>query len=620
MKREECIDARSALLPYRSCGDALSAGFADARRSIGRDAVNKDPAMSDPTEGSEVTMPVLPVVFIVDADSETRIAMESALRRRFAPDYQVLAVDSAEAGLATLEQRARNGEPVALVAADLRLPEIDGVDFLGRAHLLHPRARRMLLVAMDRRGTRIPLDDLEALQRVTALGRIDSWVLKGAESPEELIYPHVQEALTAWTKANRPRHEVMRIVGEQWDQRSHDLRDALARNTVPFGFYPVDSEIGRRMVREYGIDWKRLPAVILHDRTVLHDPTEAAIAAALGVRTRPSTETFDLAILGAGPAGLSAAVYGASEGLRTLVIESQAIGGQAGTSSMIRNYLGFPHGVGGGELAFRAWEQTLLFGTQFVFTHRATGLSTRGPNHAITLSDGNEAVARAVIVAVGVDYRRLGIPALERLNGVGVFYGAAGVEAPALVGEEVYVVGGANSAGQAALHLAKFAARVTLLVRGESLAASMSDYLIQQIEATPNVAVRLRTEVVDGRGESRLESLVLNDMGAGRQEEVAAAAVFIMIGAEPRTAWLPAELRRDDRGFILTDRDVSSDGLVTGRAPLPFETSMPGVFAVGDVRHGSVKRVASSVGEGSVAVGSVHQYLAIMPGSSAETH
>ncbi|HET9659155.1 MAG TPA: FAD-dependent oxidoreductase [Thermomicrobiales bacterium] len=575
--------------------------------------------MSNRAETPDDTAPALPVLFIVDAVSESRVGMEAALRRRFGLDYRIEATGSAKAGLADLERLAREGAQVALVAADLRLPDIDGVQFLGRAQLLHPGARRMLLVAMDRRGTRIPLDDLEALQRVTALGRIDAWMLKGASSPEELVYPHVQEALTAWTKANRPRHEVVRIVGEQWDQRSHDLRDALARNTVPFGFYAVESDTGRKMVQDYGIDTTRLPAAIFHNGMVLQDPTEVDVAVALGVRVQPSSETFDLAILGAGPAGLSAAVYGASEGLRTLVIEPQAYGGQAGTSSMIRNYLGFPHGIGGGELAFRAWEQTLLFGTQFVFIQRAVGLARRGPNHVITLTDGSEAVARAVIISVGVDYRRLGIPDLERLNGVGVFYGAATVEAPALAGEKVYVVGGANSAGQAALYLARFAAQVTLLVRGESLTASMSDYLIQQIEATPNVAVRLRTEVVDGRGQSRLETLVLKEVGTDRQEEVPAAAVFIMIGAEPRTAWLPDDLCRDDRGFILTDRDVAAGELAAGRAPLPFETSMPGVFAVGDVRHGSVKRVASAVGEGSVAVGSVHQYLALTATSPAQT-
>jgi thioredoxin reductase (NADPH) len=463
---------------------------------------------------------------------------------------------------------------------------------------------------MDKRGTRIPFGALEALQRATALGRIDFWVVKGWVAPEELLYPQIQEALTTWTRANRPRHEVMRIVGERWSPRSHELRDALTRNTVPFGFYAADSDEGQQLLREHGVDAERLPAVILHDGSVLHNPTSVDIAHALGLHTRPSSEVYDLAILGAGPAGLAAAVYGASEGLRTLVIEPQAIGGQAGTSSMIRNYLGFPRGVSGGELAFRAWEQALIFGIQFVFGQRATGLTLRRHERVVTLSDGSEVNARAVIIAAGVEYRRLGIPALERLVGVGVFYGAAGVEAPALAGEEVYVVGGANSAGQAALHLARFAARVTLLVRGESLAAGMSDYLITHLQATPNVQVRLHTRVVDGRGEDRLETLTLEDVRTGQREEVAAAAVFVLIGAEPHTEWLRDVIQRDNRGYILTGRDVPQQAWSLVRPPLPFETSIPGVFAVGDARHGSVKRVAGAVGEGSVAVGSVHQYLA----------
>lgn len=302
-------------------------------------------------------------------------------------------------------------------------------------------------------------------------------------------------------------------------------------------------------------------------------------------------------------------MYGASEGLSTLVMEPLAIGGQAGTSSMIRNYLGFPRGVGGGELAHRAWQQAVLFGAEFVFSQRATGLAKRGQRHVVALSEGSEVIARAVIIAAGVAYRRIGVPSLERLVGAGVFYGAAGAEAAAMAGEKVYVVGGANSAGQAALHLARFAARVTLLVRGDSLAAGMSDYLIRQIEATPNVEVSLRTRVVDGRGEIRLEGLALEDSGTGRREEVAATAVFVLIGAEPRTEWLGGVVRRDDRGYILTGRDVPEEGWPLQRRPLPFETSIPGVFASGDVRHGSVKRVAGAVGEGSVAVGSVHQYL-----------
>jgi thioredoxin reductase (NADPH) len=558
-----------------------------------------------------------PVLFIVDADREARIATESALLRRFAPDYRVLTADSPETGLEGLQRLAHRGEEVALVAADLRLPGTDGIAFLERARALHRRAIRALLVAMDRRGTRIPFGELQSLQRATALGRIDFWAVKGWAAPEELLYPQIQEALSAWTRANRPRHEVVRVVGERWSSRSHELRDALTRNTVPFGFYASDSEEGRRLLRDHGVDPTRLPAAITYDGSVLHDPTPTDVGEALGVDTRPSFEVYDLAILGAGPAGLAAAVYGASEGLRTLVIEPRAIGGQAGTSSMIRNYLGFPRGVSGGDLTFRAWEQALLFGAQFVFAHRATGLATRGEGRVIALTDGSEVIARAVIIAAGVAYRRIGVPSLERLVGVGVFYGAAGVEAPAMAGEEVYVVGGANSAGQAALHLAKFASRVTLIVRGESLAAGMSDYLIRQIGATPNLEVRLRTRVVEGGGEERLKALTLEDALTGERAEVTAAALFVMIGAEPRTDWLGDALRRDERGFVLTGPDVPREGWTASRPPLPFETSMPGAFAAGDVRHGSVKRVAGAVGEGSVAVASVHQYLGEQAASEA---
>ena len=350
--------------------------------------------------------------------------------------------------------------------------------------------------------------------------------------------------------------------------------------------------------------------------SVLHDPTLAEIAGSHGIATRPSSAVYDLAILGAGPAGLAAAVYGASEGLRTLIVEPEAIGGQAGTSSMIRNYLGFPRGVSGAELAHRAWEQAVLFGAEFVFTQPANGLRVRGENRVVALGDGSVAVARAVIIAVGATYRRLPIPALDRLIGAGVFYGAAGVEAPAVAGQDVYVVGGANSAGQAALHLARFAARVTLLVRGDSLAVGMSDYLVTQIEATANIDVRLHSRVVDARGDARLQALTLEDTGTGQREEVTAAAIFVLIGAEPHTDWLHDTVQLDDRGFLLTGPDVPGPASPVDRARLPFETSMPGVFAVGDVRHGSVKRVAGAVGEGSVAVGSVHHYLAELPSRS----
>jgi thioredoxin reductase (NADPH) len=464
-------------------------------------------------------------------------------------------------------------------------------------------------VAMDRHHTRIPFTELTTLQRAIGLGRIDFSVAKGWVTPEEWLYPQIQEALTAWTIAHRPSHAVYRIVGQQWATRSHELRDLLTRNHVPFEFYAADSAVGQQLIKDLAIDECRLPAVVHHDGSVQHDPTFAEVANAHGIETRPSLEVYDLAIVGAGPAGLAAALNGASEGLRTVVLEPHAIGGQAGTSSLIRNYLGFPLGISGGGLTYRAWEQAVLFGAQFVFMNEVMGLSSRGADRVIALGDGSQAVARAVIVAVGVSYRRLDIPALDRMTGAGVFYGAAGVEAPAMAGEQVCVVGGANSAGQAALHLARFASRVTLLVRGESLVVSMSDYLIAQIEATPNVEVRLRTQVTDGHGQARLEALTLEDVRSGQREQVAAAAVFVMIGAKPRTEWLPDPVRVNDRGYILTGLDVPHHTWPLPRPALPFETSLPGVFAAGDVRYGSVKRVASAVGEGSAAVGSVHQYL-----------
>ncbi len=553
--------------------------------------------------------PVEPVLLVVDPDQDARAATESALNRRFGSDYRVLACGTADAGIDSLKRLADEGDDVALVAADLHLPGIGGVEFLERAHRLQPHATRVLLVSMDENHTRVPLTELPAVKRATALGRIDLWIVKGWTNPEEWLYPQMQEALTTWTITNRMHHVVYRIVGEQWSPRSHEVRDLLTRNSVPFEFYAADSESGRQLVDDLGIDVQRLPALIRNDGIVLHEPSNAEIAASHGISTRPSPGIYDVAIVGAGPAGLAAAVYGASEGLRTVVIERAAIGGQAATSSLIRNYLGFPLGIPGALLAHRAWQQAILFGAEFVFTHRVAGVRSSGGEHSITLTDGAEVLAKAVIIAVGVEYRRLGIPALDRLIGAGVFYGAAGSEAAAMTGEVVYVVGGANSAGQAALHLAKSAERVVLLVRGDSLAAGMSDYLMKQLQVTPNIEVRLHTRIADGRGNGRLEALTLQDVATGRREEVPAGALFILIGAEPRTQWLQDALLLDERGYTLTGRDIPSTAWRTERSPLPFETSLPGVFAAGDVRYGSVKRVASAVGEGSVTVGSIHQYL-----------
>jgi thioredoxin reductase (NADPH) len=549
-------------------------------------------------------------LFVADADPDARRITESALLRRFAPDYRVVTAGSPDTALETLQDLAHRGEQVALMVVDLRLPGTNGVDFLQRAHEVHPTATRVVLVEMDRHHTRIPFEELGTLRAAIALGRIDFWIMKGWATPEEWLYPQIQDAVSAWTMTHVRKHLVYLIVGEQWAPRSHQLRDALTRNGVPFAFHSVDSPAGRQLVRDFAVDVTRLPAVISHDGTVRHDPTLGELGAGHGIDTQAPPELQDLAILGAGPAGIAAAVYGASEGLATLIVESLAIGGQAGTSSMIRNYLGFPRGIGGAELAHRAWEQALLLGAQFVFTQPVVGLRAAGEHRVLELADGDEVTARTVIIATGVTYRRLKIPALEQLIGVSVFYGAAGVEAPALAGQQVCVVGGANSAGQAALHLAKYAAQVTLLIRGSSVAAGMSDYLVRQIDATENISVRLHSRIVDARGTDRLEALAVEDVRTGARDEVPAAAVFVLIGAEPRTDWLRDVLRLDDRGFILTGRDVPPDAWPLSRPPLPFETSLPGVFAAGDVRYGSMKRVAGAVGEGSVAVGSVHQYLA----------
>ncbi|HVX28870.1 MAG TPA: FAD-dependent oxidoreductase [Nitrolancea sp.] len=570
------------------------------------------------TTNSADSSPRLPVILIVDAEPHARQETVTALVRRFGADYRIVDVASAESGFAVLQRLAGDGEAVALVAVDLRLPGSGGVAFLERARGLHPGAGRMVLIGMGRRGNRIPIDEMDVLHHASVLGHIDSWVMTGWVSPEEWFFPRVQSALTTWASANQPHHETLRVVGNEWSPRSHEMRDSLARNTVLFGFYDADSDAGRQLLRDYEVDPQRLPAVILFDGTVLHDPSFAEVAEALGVQTRSPSDVFDLAILGAGPAGLSAAVNAASEGLKTIVIEPHAIGGQAGTSSMIRNYLGFPWGVSGGQLTLRAFEQSLLFGSKFVFMQNAARLDVGHPHHVITLTDGSQTVARAIIIATGVEYRRLDIPALDRLIGAGVFYGAPGVEAPAMSGKEVYVVGGANSAGQAAIHLSSFAAHVTVLVRGTSL-AGMSNYLTTQLTSTENIDVRLHTRVIAGSGGTRLERLTLEDTLTSQHEEVAADAAFVLIGAEPHTDWLGDTVLRDTGGYILSGRDVVERFGLRNRLPLPYETSVPGVFVVGDTRHGSLKRVAGAVGEGATAVSSVHRYLSELSEHGAES-
>jgi thioredoxin reductase (NADPH) len=497
-----------------------------------------------------------------------------------------------------------------MVVADQWLPETGGVEFLASARACHPGAQSVLLTTIGDAAA------LVSLRRALALGQVDRFIEKPWRSPEEWIYPQLGEALALWWRDHRPRYERVRVVGPQWDGRSYELRDLGTRNAIPFGFYPSDSPEGQRLRDEHAAGSDHVSILVLVDDKVLLDPSNGEIAEALGLATHPRLARYDVAIVGAGPAGLAAAVYAASEGLQTIVIEPEATGGQAGTSSMIRNYLGFPRGVSGQDLAARAAEQALQFGAQFVYTQSVTGLRAEGHDRILTLSDGSEVTSRAVVLATGVAYRRLAIPALERLVGRGVFYGSVS-EARAMQGEHVYLVGAGNSAGQAALHLAEHAARVTILVRGESFADSMSSYLVAELEMARNIEVRLRTTVEDGRGQHRLEGLVLKDRATGQLETVSAAALFVLIGAEPRTAWLDGTLERDEQGYILTCRDLAPryESLGTlwprhDRPPFTLETSLPGVFAVGDVRHNSLKRVASAVGAGATAIFSVHGYLA----------
>jgi thioredoxin reductase (NADPH) len=550
------------------------------------------------------------VIFVVADDGRLVDALAADLGRRFGGDYRIVAERSPAGALATLERLAGADEPVALVIAARRMEGLDGLALLLRARELHPSAKRVLL---EHRGE---WTSGQPVVRAMTLGQLDYVLFRPWLPVEQYLYLPVSEFLAAWEKSRGEGAEAIQIVGRRWAARSHELRDTLARVGIPFGFYPDDSPDGRRLLEQAGEDGSRLPVVLFRRGLVLVDPTHAELTRALGMRTSPAGGGCDVLIVGAGPAGLAAAVYAASEGFAAQVLEPAVPGGQAGTSSHIRNYLGFPYGLSGDELAQRAVQQAWLFGADFILAQAATGLRARGRDRLVRLSDGGEVATRAVILAMGVAWRRLGVPALEALNGAGVFYGSAGGEARALRGEDVFVVGAGNSAGQAAIHLSAYAASVTIVTIDERLGEFMSDYLVRKVEATPNIAVLLHTEVVDGHGRQRLEGLTLRDRHTGATREVPASAMFVLIGAEPRTDWLEGTVERDERGYLLTGRDLMGadgrppPGWPLERQPLPLETSLPGVFAVGDVRYRSVKRVASAVGEGSIAVQLVHEYLA----------
>ena len=544
--------------------------------------------------GTEATRPI---IFLVSSEASVLDALETDLARRFGNDTRVVGADDPAAGLARLEALADDAEPVALLIADHGLPQMTGVEFLAEAHSLHPSAKRILLVERD-------YTTANPIVPAMMLGKIDYHLVK-PWSPDQGLYPAVSEFLASWERTEPEGLAMFRIAARENSERAYEIRDLLTRFNMPFAFHPSDSEEGAALLGEVGQTGSRLPTVVRRDGRLLVDPTDGDLVEAVGGGTSLGAEVYDVAIVGAGPAGLSAAVYAASEGLDTIVLERQISGGQAGSSSRIRNVPGFTWGIGGHDLAYRACEQAWLFGANLVFAQQATSLRGSGPELVVQVADGQEVIARTVVLAIGVSWRRLGIPKLERLVGAGVFYGAAASEARAMRGRHVSVVGAGNAAGQAAVHLAKYAEEVTLLARGDSLEKRMSEYLIAELDGLPNVTVRLGVELVDGEGDEQLEAITVRDKSSGAVERIPTAGLFVMIGAEPHTGWLDGIVERDEQGFILTGSELELDP-----APTLLETSVPGVFAAGDVRHGSVKRVTTAMGEGATVVQLIHQRLA----------
>jgi thioredoxin reductase (NADPH) len=551
-----------------------------------------------------------PSILTVDDDREVLRAVERDLRRRYSESYRVLRADSGPAALEVLRELKVRGDAVALLLVDQRMPGMSGVDFLKSAVSLYPEAKRALLTAYA---------DTDAAIRAINEAGVQHYLLKPWDPPEENLYPVLDDLLEDWRGTYRPPFEGVRVVGLRWSPRSHEVRDFLARNQVPYRWLDVGSVEtdveARQVIESLGEgELQHLPLVIFPDGERLEQPSTAEIAERVGLRRRAVSEFYDLAIVGGGPAGLAAAVYGASEGLRTVMVEREAPGGQAGMSSRIENYLGFPSGLSGADLARRAVAQARRFGVEILSPQEAAGARAEGPYRFLRLADGSEIACHSLLVASGVQWRMLDVPGMERLTGAGVYYGAAMTEALSCKGEEVYVVGGANSAGQAAIHFAQYARRVVMLVRGTSLKKSMSSYLIDQIRQTPNISVEFNTSVAEVHGDGHLEEVSIHCSESGETERVPANYLFIFIGATPRTEWLEGLVERDERGFIPTGPNLIREGRrprgwTPDRDPYLLEASMPGVFAVGDVRKGSVKRVASGVGEGSVAISFVHQYL-----------
>jgi thioredoxin reductase (NADPH) len=544
-------------------------------------------------------------ILTVDDDPGVSRAVARDLRRRYGERYRIVRAESGDTALDALRQMKLRGELVAVLLADYRMPQMNGIEFLELAMDVYPAARRVLLTAYA--DTNAAIDAINIVD-------LDHYLLKPWDPPEEKLYPVVDALLEAWlTTDNRPVSQI-KVIGHRWSARSNEVREFLARNQVPYRWYASDEPEGERLLRAAAADGLTLPVVITADGEVLVAPTDAELAGKAGLSTTPSTDFYDLIVIGGGPAGLGAAVYGASEGLRTVLVERTATGGQAGQSSRIENYLGFPDGVSGAQLTDRARRQAHKFGAEVLTTRDVVGLEVNGSGRSVRFADGAAISAHTVILATGVTYRQLAAPGLAELTGCGIFYGSALTGAVSCTGQDVYVVGGANSAGQAAVYLSRIARSVTILVRGASLHASMSYYLIQQIDNVPNICVRGCTEVAAAHGRDHLERLTLRDNSSGATETVDAQWLFLFIGAAPLTGWLDGVVARDDRGFVLAGPDLAPDGgrpagWPLDRAPYHLETSVPGVFVAGDARSESAKRVASAVGEGAMAVMLVHRYL-----------
>jgi thioredoxin reductase (NADPH) len=549
-----------------------------------------------------------PVMLLVTVDDESRAVLDGELRRRYGTDYEVITCRGYDHARAVLDGLRRWDREVAMVFSCYGPADRQGLDFLRRARSIHPSAKRAVVVRWG------DFDSSAPVFAAIAQGHAERHLVRPERPRDEEFHGSVTDLLDDWHLAQGTGFEAVRLIGRH-DERTHTLRDAFARNHIPIGYYPAESDAARRILAGLGLENPELPVMVLQftsPPTTLVNPTDVELADAFGLMTPPSADrVYDVVVIGAGPAGLATAVYAASEGLTTLVVERQAVGGQAGTSSLIRNYPGFARGVSGRHLAFRSFQQAWAFGAEFLFFREVVGLETEGPVHTLALSDGTSVHSRTTVVATGVDYRRLGVPVLEGMLGRGVFYGAAVSEAPAMAGRPVFVVGGGNSAGQAALHLAKYARHVTLVVRGRNLASSMSDYLVEQIRSTRTVDIRYRTAVVGGTAvDDSLAEIAISNLDEGTTEVVPAEGLFVLIGSVPHTGWLGGTVQRDASGYVLVGDDVDRAALVDrDRAPLALETSVPGVFAVGDARRGAVQRVATAVGDGASVVRLVHGYL-----------